>query len=143
MKALVVGLGSPLRRDEGIGLWVAQHLEDVPGVEVLAVWGLTPELIPNVATSDLVVFVESRPGSGPVRWERIQPGRRHSLGASLSPQEILAWAGHLFSSYPEAWRVTVPARDISDGSGFSPRTLRAALNLVGRLRSYLGGEGKW
>jgi hydrogenase maturation protease len=141
MKALVVGFGHPLRRDDGVGLWVAQRLSDLPGVEVVAAQALTPELVPKVATSDLVIFVDARVGAGPVRWERLRPGPRPALVHSLSPQGLLTWAEYLFGRSPEAWLVTLPARDLSFGEGFSLRTRRAAEGLVGRLRQYLGERG--
>lgn len=141
MKALVVGFGHPLRRDDGVGLWVAQRLSDLPGVEVIAAQALTPELVPKVATADLVIFVDARAGAGPVRWERLRPGPRPSLVHALSPGGLLAWAEYLFGHAPEAWLVTLPARDFSFGEGLSLRTRRAAEGLVGRLRHYLGERG--
>lgn len=137
MKPLVVGFGHPLRRDDGVGLWVAQRLEGMPGVEVIAAPALTPELIPKLASADLVIFVDARMGAGPVRWERVRPGARPALIHALSPQGLLAWAEYLFGDYPEAWLVTLPARDLSFGEGLSLRTRRAAEGLVGRLRAYL------
>lgn len=141
MKTLVIGFGHPLRRDDGVGLWVAQKLEGLPGVQVVTTQALTPELIPKIATSDLVLFVDARVGAGPVRWERIRPGAHPPLSHSLSPRALLSWAERLFGDAPEGWLVTVPARDLSFGQGFSRPTLRAAQGLVGRLRSYLAGGG--
>jgi hypothetical protein len=89
-----------------------------------------------------VVFVDARVGAGPVRWERLRPGPRPALVHALSPVGLLAWAEYLFGDAPEAWLVTVPARDLSFGEGFSLRTLRAAEGLVGRLRTYLAGGGR-
>jgi len=141
MKTLVVGFGHPLRRDDGVGLWVAQRLEGMPGVEVATAQALTPELIPKIATSDLVIFVDARVGSGPVRWEPLRPGGRPALGHALSPQSLLAWAEYLFGSAPESWLVTLPARDLSFGEGLSPKTRLAAEGLLGRIRMYLAGRG--
>ena len=137
MKTLVVGFGHPLRRDDGVGLWVAQRLEGMPGVEVVAAQALTPELIPKVATSDLVIFVDARVGSGPVHWERIRPGVRPALIHALSPQGLLAWAEYLFGGVPESWLVTLPARDLSFGEGLSRKTRLAAEGLLSRIRTYL------
>jgi len=142
MKTLVVGFGHPLRRDDGVGLWVAQRLAGMSGVEVVAAQALTPELIPKVAEAGLVVFVDARIGAGPVRWERIRATSRPALIHALTPGGLLAWAEYLFGRAPEAWLVTLPARDLSFGEGFSLRTLRAAEGLVGRLRNYLGGRNE-
>ncbi len=138
---LVVGLGHPLRRDDAVGLWVASRLPEADDLKVLGVQDLTPELIPQVATADLVIFVDARVGSGPVRWERVRPGELLALTHAFTPPGLLAWAERLFGHAPQAWLVTVPARDLSLGEGLSPRTRRAAEALVGRLRTYLGHGG--
>ncbi|MBC7092583.1 MAG: hydrogenase maturation protease [Candidatus Acetothermia bacterium] len=137
---LVIGLGHPLRRDDGVGLWVASRLQGVEGLKVLGTQELVPELIPQVAVADLVIFVDARIGSGPVRWEPVHPGHRPALTHTFTPPGLLAWAEHLFGRAPEAWLVTVPARDLAFGEGLSPRTRRAAEALLGRLRAYLGRE---
>lgn len=137
---LVIGLGHPLRRDDGVGLWVAGRLPSTDEVKVLGAQDLTPELIPQVAVADLVIFVDARPGAGPVRWERIRPGDRPALAHAFTPRGVLAWAEALFGRAPEAWLVTIPAQDFSLGEGLSPRTRRVAEALVGRLRAYLTGE---
>ncbi|MCS7239928.1 MAG: hydrogenase maturation protease [Candidatus Bipolaricaulota bacterium] len=138
---LVIGIGHPLRRDDGVGLWIAQNLEEREGVKVLGAQVLSPELLPQIATADLVIFVDARKGAGPVRWEPLKPGPCPPLTHVLSPQGLLSWVAKLFGRAPQAWLVTIPARDFSLGEGFSPRTRRAAEALLQRLRVYLGGEG--
>ncbi len=135
---LVIGLGHPLRRDDAVGLWVASRLPSAAGLKVIGAQELTPELIPQVAVADLVIFVDSRVGAGPVRWERVRPGPRPALTHAFTPQGLLAWAEHLFGQAPEAWLVTIPAKDLSLGEGLSPRTRRLAEDLVRRLALYLG-----
>ncbi|HNR25029.1 MAG TPA: hydrogenase maturation protease [Candidatus Bipolaricaulis anaerobius] len=138
---LIIGLGHPLRRDDGAGLWVASRLHNTDDVKVMGAQDLVPELIPQVAVADLVIFVDARVGAGPVRWERVRPGDRPALTHAFTPRGLLAWAEHLFGHAPLAWLATVPARDLSLGEGLSPRTRRAAEALVGRLRAYLGERG--
>ncbi|MFO8034472.1 MAG: hydrogenase maturation protease [Candidatus Bipolaricaulota bacterium] len=142
MRALLVGFGHPLRRDDGVGLWVASRLEGTEGIEVVSGQVLTPELIPKVAEADLVLFVDARAGTGPVRWERLQPSSPPGLAHSLSPSALLAWGQRLFGRIPEAWLVTVPAKDFDIGEGLSPGTFRAASGLVDRIRTYIAERGK-
>ncbi len=138
---LVIGVGHPLRRDDGVGLWIAQNLEEREGVKVLGVQVLSPDLLPQIATADLVIFVDARKGAGPVRWEPLRPGLCPPLTHVLSPQGLLSWTERLFGRVPEAWLVAIPARDFSLGEGLSPRTRRTAEAFLQRLRAYLGGEG--
>jgi len=135
---LVIGLGHPLRRDDGVGLWVASRLPSTEDVKVVGAQDLTPELIPQVAAADLVIFVDARLGAGPVRWEPIRSANPPALTHAFTPHGLVAWAERLFGRAPEAWLVTVPARDLSLGEGLSSRTRRVAEALVGRLRAYLG-----
>ncbi|MGQ9699991.1 MAG: hydrogenase maturation protease [Candidatus Bipolaricaulaceae bacterium] len=136
---LVVGIGHPLRRDDSVGLWIAQHLEEWEGVKVIGAQVLSPELLPQIVSADLVIFVDARKGAGPVRWEPLRPGPCPPLLHVLSPQGLLSWAAKLFGRAPQAWLVTIPARDFSLGEGLSPRTRRTAEALLRRLRVYLGG----
>ncbi len=142
MKVLLVGFGHPLRRDDGVGLWVANRLEGTEGIEVVSGQVLTPELVPKVAGADLVLFVDARAGTGPVRWERLRPTPPPGLAHSLSPGALLAWGQRLFGRNPEAWLVTVPAKDFGIGEGLSPGTFRAASGLVERIRTYLAERGE-
>ncbi len=142
MKVLLVGFGHPLRHDDGVGLWVAGRLEGTQGVEVVSGQVLTPELVPKVAEADLVLFVDARMGSGPVRWERLRVTTPPALAHALTPGGLLGWAERLFDRRPAAWLVTVPARDFSIGEGLSPGTFRAASGLVERIRSYLTERGR-
>lgn len=137
---LVIGVGHPLRRDDSVGLWIAQHLEEREGVKVIGAQALSPELLPQIVSADLVIFVDARKGAGPVRWEPLRPGPCPPLLHVLSPQGLLSWTAKLFGRAPEAWLVTIPARDFSLGEGLSPRTRRTAEALLRRLRVYLGGE---
>jgi len=141
VKTLLVGFGHPLRHDDAVGLWVASRLEGTEGLEVISGQILTPELIPRVAEAELVLFVDARPGTGPVRWEPVRAGRLPGLDHALSPAGLLAWAQRLFGRAPRAWLVTVPARDFSFGEGLSPGTFRAASGLVDRIRSLLTQGG--
>jgi hydrogenase maturation protease len=136
---LVIGMGHPLRRDDGVGLWIAQNLEEREGVKVLGAQVLSPELLPQILAADLVIFVDARKSAGPVRWEPVKPGPCPPLSHAITPQGLISWAAQLFGTAPEAWLVTVPARDFSLGEGLSPRTRLAAEALLRRLRAYLGG----
>lgn len=117
-------------------------MEGTAGVEVVSGQVLTPELIPRIAEADLVLFVDARAGTGPVRWERLRSSAPPALAHSLTPSALLAWAERLFNRFPEAWLVTVPARDFGIGEGLSPGTFRAAAGLVERIRTYLAEGGK-
>ena len=76
----MVGYGSTLRSDDGVGWHVADRLADDPrlaGAEVLARHQLTPELAADVARAALVVLVDAALGGEPgsIVLRRVPPPR--------------------------------------------------------------------
>ena len=123
--ALVIGYGNELRRDDGIGPYVARTLaaRQLPGVHVLTVHQLTPELAEPLSQVQLAIFVDAgRSGHGsPVQVQRIVPTAA-TLGwtHSCDPYTLLALARHLFGAAPPAWAVVIEGADFTAGEGLSP-----------------------
>jgi hydrogenase maturation protease len=135
---LVIGFGNELRRDDGIGPRIARAVADwdVPGVRVLAVHQLTPELADDIAQAEGVLFIDAAAGGSTVKVS-IQPVRpRTALSNSLvnhasSPPALLTLAEVVYGRQPLTWLLTVPARDLGFGEGLSPEAER---NLVQALQ---------
>ena len=135
-RVLVIGYGSPLRRDDGVGSRAAEMLGEGPlpdGVEVIAVHQLTLELSEPLSRVDRAIFLDCRQGerpgevlAGPV------PSAADDTGVSshhLTPGALLRTAHILYGSAPEALLVTVTAADLGVGEGLSP-ALDAVLPLL-------------
>src|SRR5689334_1186022 len=69
----IIGIGNPLRSDDGLGWAVTEHLsrDCRAGYEVQTVHQLTPELAQSMATASLVVMIdasrEGKPGEMSIR----------------------------------------------------------------------------
>ncbi|MGY4706580.1 hydrogenase maturation protease [Candidatus Bipolaricaulota sp. J31] len=137
MRILVVGYGNPIRRDDAVGLWIANRLAGRPDVEAIAAWPFTPEIIVRLAGADLVIFVDADLRPGPIRWKRVRPVPTAALSHSPRPGELLAWAKALFGREPEAWLVTIPGRDFSLGEGLTRYTRSAAERVIKRIERLL------
>jgi hydrogenase maturation protease len=137
MRILVVGYGNPIRRDDAVGLWIANRLSGREDVKTLSAWPITPELIVCLASADLVIFVDADLRPGPIRWKRVRPVPTTILSHSPEPGEFLAWAVALFNREPEAWLVTVPGRDFSFGEGLSRYARSAAERVIRRIERLL------
>ena len=126
--ALLIGIGNPLRGDDGVG-W---HLVEGLGLQCLQ---LTPELAEAVAAADRLLIVDAwlappqsrcllRPLRATNGWERdthrVQPAR------------LLALAEQLFDRCVPAHELLVPAFDFAWGDRFSPQ-LRRQLPQARRL----------
>jgi hydrogenase maturation protease len=124
---LVVGYGSTLRSDDGIGWQVAARLADDPrlaGAEVLARHQLTPELAANVARASRVVLVDATSGGEPgsIRVRRVRPRRSAPASWShhLDPEALAGLAEALYGAAPPVVLVEVAAASLAPGGNLSP-----------------------
>jgi hydrogenase maturation protease len=62
---LVIGYGSPLRSDDGVGQQIVKAIAawGLPNVEAIAVHQLTPELVEPIATVDIAIFIDAYPAT--------------------------------------------------------------------------------
>ena len=116
---LVVGIGNPLRGDDGVGATVARLLEGdlrLAGGRVVVQHQLTPELAADVAGASVVVVIDAsvdgRPGS--IRTGAVAPGGRWSGSHGLEPAGLVALAGIICGAVPPVFTVAVSAAGFSD-----------------------------
>lgn len=142
---LVVGVGNDLRGDDGAGRAVVEELaaRAVSGMRVIWSHQLVPELAEQIATVDLVIFVDAgHPGTTSTVDVRPLPPGSPSLGAhQAAPAGLLGLAALAGLPVPQAWLVTVPAHDFGLGTRLSPGT-RAAVDdaVIQILRLAEGGH---
>jgi hydrogenase maturation protease len=139
---LVVGIGNPLRGDDGVGPGVAARLAallEARGALVLEVHQLLPELAEDVACASQVVLVDAVAGRAPgsVRVEELLTGtaagaggvREALAGGAFSHgfgcAGLLALAGALYGSAPAARLVGVGIAGTEPGAALSPEVRRA------------------
>jgi hydrogenase maturation protease len=143
-RALVIGYGNALRGDDRVGLQVAAAVArwEVPGVQVLVVQQLTPELAEPVAGTSVVVFVDaySADESDGIKVERLQPaGSWAALGHADGPRVVLGLARALYGRHPLAWLIGIPGVCFELGdqgaalSHTAERGMRAALDQIALL----------
>jgi hydrogenase maturation protease len=141
---LVIGIGNPLRGDDGVGWRLLAELEaeaPVSGRTLLRVQQLTPELAAELAAAERVLFVDAwlaPPGAEPQLWEESAEaagaGGGPAAGGShhLTPAAVLAMASLLFGRRPPAAQLLVPAFVLGHGDDLSAAT-RALLPAARRL----------
>jgi hydrogenase maturation protease len=143
---LVIGIGNPLRGDDGVGWWLARRAQawgrergNRPAPTVRLVPQLTPELALEVAAARRVLFLdawsvgngEGGAGQNPVPLLRpLRPGEGGEVGVAgghaLEPAALLALAGLLEVKRPPGWLLLVPAFAFPHGAELSA-DLRAQL----------------
>jgi hydrogenase maturation protease len=135
-RAIVIGCGSRLRGDDGVGPRVAEMVgRRRPDVRALPVHQLTPELAAEIAVADIAVFVDARTGGGAgVEITRLSPAAStSSLAHVATPGAVLALAEALYGRSPVAFAVGVPVATLGFGDRLSAAAragARSALAVV-------------
>ena len=127
MKALVIGYGNALCRDDGVGPFIAGLLERSPNLCVIACQQLTPELTEPISQADRVIFVDAHAEmpAGEVVVQTLEPGKS-ALIHQLDAGTLLDWSRKLYGRAPEAVLVGIGAESFDLGEGLSPAVQRAA-----------------
>ncbi|HEX9652881.1 MAG TPA: hydrogenase maturation protease [bacterium] len=123
-KSLIIGIGNPLRRDDG---WhVAQQLQDELSsdeVEVMAAHQLLPEFVEKLRDVECAIFIDAQVGDRPgeISQRKVEPSDNPSVSFShdFDIPTLLAFAKTLYGRVPEAHLFTITGEDFSTGEGFS------------------------
>jgi len=137
-RVLVIGYGNPSRRDDGVGHYVAQEIQEraVGNISTFTVFQLGPELTETVKDYELVVFVDAQVGQSAEGLNVIPVEAAYRPSAFthvMSPASLLALTKALYKKQPEAFIVAVPGYDFDFGMGLSVETRRCAEQAVGLI----------
>jgi Ni,Fe-hydrogenase maturation factor len=139
MPAIVIAIGNPMRRDDG----VAHRVRLMPGVETRAVLQLTPEMAEEIAPYSTVVFVDADVNAKQVRMEPVDSAPVPPALTHVSrPAEIVAMARTLFRFSGSAYTCHIPVSDLSEGEGISESTQRFARQAGAEIDNLLAGTIK-
>src|SRR5689334_3921419 len=99
-RTLVVGIGNPLRQDDGVGRRIAEALAGLSSHQ------LTVELAEPLSRVDRAVFIDAADTGDPpgtVSCRVLYPAEAAlTLSHHLTPSVLLALARHLYGRCPEA-----------------------------------------
>jgi len=144
---LVVGYGNELRGDDAVGPGVADSVRTwaLPGVQVLKLHQLTPELSEAVASAEVVFFVDAAfaAENAKVQVRSIGPSTETEAIAHAShPSALLALAQALFGRSPPAWLLTIPAENFVLGAPLSATAEQGRVVALDRLRELIGARSE-
>ena len=142
IRPLIMGIGNPLRSDDGLGWAVAEQLcqEGDTGCAIQAVHQLTPELAQPMAGANLVVMIDaSREGEpGVLRVHSLTPSppaRPGTVGTHhMTPEELAALTAGVYGRCPPVVVVTMTGADFSLGKQLSSIIARGIPRLCAAVR---------
>lgn len=150
MKRLLIGIGNPFRRDDGVGIQVAEKMRDLlpENVEVLTQSGEGGNLMQSWVDADQIVVVDA------VR-SKSTPGRIHEIDASMLrvPSEFFHYSSHAFgvaeaielsrilNQLPRRVNVIgIEGKDFSVGIGLTPEVDAAVEHVLSKINSLFDGK---
>jgi len=145
LSRLVIGIGNAYRRDDGVGLAVADEIakRGIPDVRVVMAIGEPGAILDAWSGADLAVVVDAAMGEGstPGRIRRWTPGdvegpavvSSHALGL---PQTYAL--GEALGQIPDRLVVfTVDTADVGNGVGLTPAVAAAVPEVVDAILAEL------
>jgi len=130
---LVIGIGNPLRGDDGVGALLAEQAavstaaEPGGSVAVRCVQQLTPELAAELAHLDAVLFIDAweAPEDAEPQLKDLHPAGASGDSHRLEPAALLAVCQALYGRAPAAQLLRVPASAFAHGTALSAQLQQA------------------
>ncbi|GAB4495537.1 MAG: hydrogenase maturation protease [Anaerolineales bacterium] len=147
MRTLIIGIGNPIRGDDGLG-WEAirqlsQQIDD-PQVELLTCQQLTMDLIEYLERVDCVYFIDARIGepAGELKYFPIEPDTCLQTAVShfFDPRNLMAAAQALYGHHPVGGLFSVNAHSFDFTEELTPPVQAALPGLVAAVRAALEGN---
>ena len=140
-RVLVLGIGNPGRRDDGLGPHLVERLRalSLTGVMADANYQLQIEDALTVAPFDRVVFVDAaRSGVRTFRLVALKPRAEIAFTThALSPRSVLALARELYGKSPAAHLLAIRGFDFRLGEGLSDKAAGNLEAALARLAAFI------
>ncbi len=141
---LLIGYGSTLRSDDGVGPRVIEAVEalKLPNVVTLSCDLLTPELADPISRAEQVVFVDAAVDAPrEVQLRPLLPAKSSQIMAhAADPRTMLALARDVFGRAPRAWWLTIPIENTAIGEALSLLAKAGLSDAVQKIRALAAGN---
>jgi hydrogenase maturation protease len=142
-KTLVIGYGNTLRSDDGVGAWIADHIDalHLPNVDVRTYHQLHLELVPDLIEYERVILVDAGLSGEPIAVRTCTPSTAlpSSTDHNVSPEVLQQLALELYDVLIDIHLYTVRGECFDFGSTFSSamkdRANYALAMIISRIQS--------
>ena len=138
-RVLVIGIGNPLRSDDGLGWVVADQLSarSEEHLQVLKVHQLTPELAEGISEVDLAIFVDAGAHGTPgtLTCDPVSTSDAHlRFSHDVTPATLIQMSKTLYGRAPSAHLVCVAGKSFEHGESLSAEMVAAVPKVIGKVR---------
>lgn len=138
MKTLILGYGNCSRRDDGVGWFVIERLQQapLPDVELLTAHQLEVDQAEVISRFDNIIFVDAAVPQSPrpITETIVQPRfQSHAVAHYLTPSDLVSLSDTLYGHVPRAFLFSIRGTDFGFGAGLSAATESWALEAMTRI----------
>ena len=138
VKTLILGYGNCSRRDDGVGWFVVERLQQaqLADVEFLTAHQLEVDLAEDISRFDNVIFVDAAVPQSPkpITETIVQPRfQSHAVAHYLTPEDLVSLSDTLYGHVPRAFLFSIRGQDFGFGTELSAATGRWAVETVSRI----------
>jgi hydrogenase maturation protease len=137
---LIVGIGNPIRSDDGIGNYICEKMTtmNMAGVETISIQQLQVEYIETFSRYDVVVIVDASLNGEGAEISPIQKGSS-SIPSShhMHPQELSYIVELTMNNSPEYVLCTVKGTNFDFGEDFSETAIRNANTAISLILQWI------
>lgn len=141
--ACIVGIGNPLRSEDGIGAYVCEliNAKHLPGVHTITTQQLDTSMIEELTGFDAVIFVDAAVNTGKISLILISEGSTVTQPLSHHINAVLfaKLAQQLYATATQFYLCTIPATNFELGKKLSVKAksnaTKAAALLIARITS--------
>lgn len=135
-RPIVIGIGNPLRGDDGIGARVVDMLGKLrPDIDTIAVHQLSPELAEDICRASMVLFIDASTELAPGTMERaaiepVESGAANPTSHHCTPWLLAQIARRLYGCASPMYLLAVGAIEFGFGQGLSNAVERAIPGII-------------
>ena len=138
-RVLVIGIGNPLRSDDGLGWSVADQLsaKSENNLQVLKVHQLTPELAESISEVDLVIFVDAGAHGTPgaLTCDRVSVSDADlRFSHDVAPATLIQLSKTLYGKTPTAYLACVTGSNFEHGEALSTEIADAVPQVIAKIQ---------
>jgi hydrogenase maturation protease len=144
-RVLVVGIGNPLRSDDGLGWAVAEQLSARAdeNLQVLKVHQLTPEFAEAISEAELAIFVDAGAHGTPgtLTCERVSAFDADlRFSHDVTPAALIQLAKTLYGKSPKAHLLCVTGKTFEHGELLSAEIAAGIPQVLEKIRELMAGR---
>jgi Ni,Fe-hydrogenase maturation factor len=141
MRTMLIALGNPLRRDDGVAHAALDLMKDSADFVARHISQLTPEIAADFARYDAVVFLDADVGAKEILIEPVENAPSNAPITHVSrPEFVVTLSRGLFRFAGRVFLMHIPAVDFSLGEGLSRRAAISARRAAAALECFCTGS---